>query len=318
MKRLFLSAFLFNTGLTVTLVGVIFYLIVRFEATLFQLGLLSGVGAFVFMGAAWICGKFLSARYRAKPLTLLGASLFVIAFPIVPQIPVFSWIYLVYPVGAFGMGIFWPSLERWISSESEPGSLTRNMSLFNLSWGPGQIIAPFLAGVLFERQEHLAIWIGVLLTTSVLFLLPSIAEAKGTREPLDLKGPVEKLPPFLVVCWLGNFCAWFARSIFRSLFPKYGLSVGLTPSVIGAFLLLAGVGQLLFFFSLRRRSGNGARSPYPQGNADLLSRSYRSPTGPSRDRSAVHTWRFTFKRTRLVISFGSSVEEAGIQWILFS
>ena len=255
MTPLFLSAFLLNTGLTVTLIGIIFYLIDRFHAGLFQLGLLSGIGSFVFMSAAWLCGKFFSRRYTAKALTRFGICCFILGFLFIPHLPSLRWVYLIYPIGSFGMGIFWPSLERWISSESDGGALKQNMSLFNLSWSPGQIIAPFLAGVLFEREKLLPIRVGVLLALPILFLLSFASEKKGLTHATDSGGKTGKPPKLLVICWLSNFAGWFAGATFRSLFPTYGLSMNLSPTCIGAFLLLIGVGQVLFFFVLSRKEG---------------------------------------------------------------
>ena len=255
MTVLFFSAFLLNTGLTVALLGVTFYLIARFQATLFQLGLLSGIGAFVFMVGALSCGKFLSARTPAKVLTLFGVSLFILTFLILPHLPSLGSVYLIYPIGSLGMGLFWPSLERWISSANDASSLKRSIGLFNLSWSPGQILGPFLAGFLHEKGVFLPIWFGISLAIPVLPLLSFAQERKKTHSSSDQGKPLGKPPPFLIFCWLTNFSSWVAMSIFRSLFPKYGLSLGLTPTTIGLFLLLIGTGQVLFFWILSRREG---------------------------------------------------------------
>ena len=250
MTPLFLSAFFQNTGLTIVLVGLIFYLIDRFEATLFELGLLSGIGAFAFMVGAK-SSAFFSRFFSPKALTLFGTSLFIVvcsSFPFLPTLSLFFWLY---PVGSLALSLFWPSLENWIVMESKPGgALRKNVGFFNLSWSPGQIIAPFLAGFLFEKGSLLPIWIGMSFTLPVFFLLASFplrGVPKRDRAPLPPPVPPGK---FLVACWLSNFAGWFIAAIFRSLFPKYGYALGLSPTVIGTFLLLIGVGQVLFFFLL--------------------------------------------------------------------
>ncbi len=250
---LFLSAFFQNTGLTIILVGTVFYLIDRFQASLFQLGLLSGIGAFIFMLGA-LSTQFLLRRVSPKRLTLLGAGIFALAALSYPVLPTLGSVYCVYPIGSFAMGLFWPSLENWISLEGGPESLNRRVGFFNLSWSPGQIIAPFLAGFLFEKGKCFPIGFGILLTLPVLFLL---GNAPIQWMPQKKEVAVKKSPPgkFLVVAWLSNIGAWFATSIFRSLFPRYGLAVGLSPARIGIFLLLIGVGQVLFFFLLGRFEG---------------------------------------------------------------
>lgn len=255
MTPLFFSAFFQNTGLTIVLVGVIFYLIDRFHASLFELGALSGLGAFIFtIGAA--SNRLFSRRSSPKTLTLLGWALFALSalsYPFLPELSSFFW---VYPIGSLGMSLFWPSLENWISSESSARSLKQNLGFFNLSWSPGQILAPFLAGFLFEKGGVLPIWIGTLFTLPVFFLLRKFP-VKGIQPQETPPSFSPTAPPgkFLIACWLANFSAWFIASIFRSLFPKYGLTLGLSPSVIGAYLLLIGVGQVLFFFYLGRREG---------------------------------------------------------------
>ena len=190
MTPLFLSAFLLNTGLTITLIGIVFYLIDRFQANLFQLGLLSGIGAFVFMGAAWFCGRFFSRHYTAKTLTRVGVFCFILGFFFIPHLPSLRWVYLVYPIGSFGMGIFWPSLERWISSVSDGDALRRLMGLFNLSWGPGQIIAPFLAGPSLKGGGFFPSGPGSRSPCRSFFSFPPFRRKRGTR-PL----PVRKDPP---------------------------------------------------------------------------------------------------------------------------
>ncbi|MBI4436455.1 MAG: MFS transporter [Candidatus Omnitrophica bacterium] len=253
MTPLYLSAFFQNTGLTIILVGIIFYLIDHFNATLFQLGALSGIGAFVFMVGAASNRRF-ARRYSPKGLTLFGAALFILTSFSYPFLPTLFSVFWIYPIGSLAMGVFWPSLENWISQASESTSLKRSVGFFNLSWSPGQIIAPFLAGFLFERGRLLPIWVGILFLLPVVFLLAGFPVRPLEKETVS-KIPSVKPGKFLIACWLANFAAWFSASIFRSLFPKYGLALGLSPSTIGAFLLLIGVGQVLFFIFLGRLEG---------------------------------------------------------------
>jgi len=251
MIPLYLSAFFQNTGLTIVLVGLVFYLIQRFHASLFQLGLLSGTGAFVFMvGAA--SSKMFARHFSPKQLTLFGWTGFIITSFSYPFLTSLSSVFCVYWIASFAMSLFWPSLENWISLASAPERLKRNVGFFNLSWSPGQILAPFLAGVLFERGAFLPIWIGASLTLPVAFLLGRFPVR--TVDGFAHTASVAKAPSdtFLIVCWLANFSGWFAASIFRSLFPKYGLALGLSPTQIGAYLLFIGIGQVLFFFVLSR------------------------------------------------------------------
>jgi len=254
MTPLFVSAFFQNTGMTIVLVGIIFYMISRFQATLFELGALSAVGAFVFTVGAK-SSKYFSRRFTPKQLTLFGGGLFALTALCYPLLPSLATVFLIYPIGSFGMALFWPSLENWILRESQEVTLKRNLSLFNLSWSPGQIIAPFLAGFLFERGIFLPIWVGVCFMLPVFFILKAFP--MRVPQPFLPKPESRQAPPgrFLIVCWLANFTGWFIAAIFRSLFPKYGLALGLSPSVIGAFLLLIGVGQFLFFFLLDRFEG---------------------------------------------------------------
>ncbi|MFH1857311.1 MAG: MFS transporter [Candidatus Omnitrophota bacterium] len=262
MIPLFVSAFLQNTGMTIVLIGVIFYAIGRFEASLFQLGILSGLGAFVFMAGAKST-KYLAHRFSPKQLTLFGGFLFALISASFPFLPSLSSLFWVYPFASLAIALFWPSLENWILLESDSNRLKQNVSFYNLSWSPGQIIAPFAAGWLFERGMALPIWAGVLVTVPVFFLLKAYplracAERSRSAPKIELKPqPSSGGPPskFLITCWLSNVAAWFAAAIFRNLFPKYGLTLGLSPSTIGAFLLLIGIGQVLFFFLLGRFHG---------------------------------------------------------------
>jgi len=254
MISLFLSAFFQNTGLTIILVGLVFYLIDHFHATLFQLGLLSGTGALIFMGGA-ASVRLLSRRFSPKALTLFGSVIYLLTSLSYPFLPTLSSVFWVYAVASLAMGFFWPSLENWISQESGAEALKRNLSLFNLSWSPGQILAPFLAGVLFEKERTLPIWVGLVVLLPVVFLLGSFPLREVPQEKHASAPPRIPAGKFLIACWLANFAAWFSASIFRSLFPKYGLALGLSPSTIGTFLLLIGVGQVLFFFLLSRLEG---------------------------------------------------------------
>ena len=254
MMSLYLSAFFQNTGLTIVLIGFVFYLIHHFHATLFQLGALTGMGALVFMGGA-ASSRFFARHFSPKQLTLFGTTLFIMSSLSYPFLPTFASVFWAYSFASFAMSLFWPSLENWISLESPTGSLKRSVVRFNLSWSPGQIIAPFLAGFLFERGALLPIWFGTFLTFPVFFLLsrfPMRTLEKGTPSQKSHHAAPSR---FLVACWLSNLAAWFAAAIFRSLFPKYGLVLGLSPSTIGAYLLLIGVGQVLFFFFLGRFEG---------------------------------------------------------------
>ncbi len=255
MIPLYFAAFFQNTGMTVVLVGVIFYVTHRFHASYFELGALAGIGAFVFFAGAAL-SRYWSRRFSPKRLTLIGTALFILvafSYPFLPNLFSFFW---VYPLGSVGLSLFWPSLENWISLGSTPFDLKRHVGNFNLSWSPGQILAPFLAGVLFEWNPFFPFWFGVLFFIPVFFFL-SVSAVSLPQDRKEATTSPSRVPPssFLIVCWLSNFTGWFISAIFRSFFPKYGSTLGLTPTHIGSLLLMIGVGQVLFFYLLSRLEG---------------------------------------------------------------
>ncbi len=158
----------------------------------------------------------------------------------------------------FFMALFWPPIMGWISRGRESRDLGRSISRFNVSWGIGIIVGPYVAGLISEVSPARALWAaaGIFAFVCVIAAIAStfIADVRTAPSRKTLKRtsiPADASTPLRYLCWVGLFTGYFIFGISMNVFPMFALDVLAYPeSRIGFLLFLRGVTSAFGFYLL--------------------------------------------------------------------
>jgi MFS family permease len=148
------------------------------------------------------------------------------------------------------MGAFYPSLQAFIGDHSPQGQLRKNLSAFNFGWTVGGSITGLIAGYLLSRWQPLPFAVGAALAFIVAGLVLSwkrvpVAEKHSENGVVPTDGGPG---PFLFIARTGHFLGFFAYSVARLQFPKLGIQMGMSESMVGLLIGMMLVGQAMGIF----------------------------------------------------------------------
>ena len=151
-------------------------------------------------------------------------------------------------------GTFWVSSSSITAAMSEPHELTRNISLYNLSWIAGFAVGPFIGGFLSDiigfNSMFLAMSVTILLGVGIIsvFMLPTVKlHGKMGGLTIDWKSVRAVTPAYLCL-----FPYTLSSGIYFSILPGYLKEFGITASIIGLLFTIGNVAKGLGFFGVER------------------------------------------------------------------
>lgn len=254
VQRLVLAAFLMDfaigeVGLAVIQLGV------RLGASARLLGVLGMAGAAAYTVGCLFSGGW-SDRWGRRALTGLSCVVTSVAWAIMTLVTA-PW-QLIPPalLGGFGMSLFWPPLQAWLSECCLGGrrELNRVLGWFNLSWTAGLMLGPIASGYLLAAGAKLPFVVGILGLAATLAIVLTTPAPGALAVVESREGPEEAHPAaarYLAVARLGNFASFFAGGLVRTMFPKLGASIGYGPPLIGWLIGVSYLGQLALFLAGR-------------------------------------------------------------------
>ena len=258
-KRLSLlipSAFLASFGIGVINFVMIFIVKERFSASADTVGWFTAIWAL-----SYFCGCILLKRPadkmgpRASMATMsLGSALLLGLFLVFPSL---TSAFITYATYGFICAFFWPPLMAWLSTGLEGSRLGKATSLFNLSWSAGGVFAPYVGGLLAERDLALPVYAGILVFafTGALIIatrssVPSPARAKASAQDRSI---VDSSTPLRYPAWIGVFLIYAVLAVFFNIFPVFAKDeLGLSESKIGFLLLVRAAFAALGFWAMGR------------------------------------------------------------------
>lgn len=264
-RLLYLLSFIMNSA-TGVLVVAIPLLAIRFGAGPITLGVLGSLGPLVYTLACPLAGRIsdenaspggLFPGVSRRRTILLGCALLVFVDLCIVFVSSIKDVLIMGVCGSFCAALFWPAIQAWLTEIEGGGSLSDRLGNFNLSWSLGIMIGPMIGGYLYEIDYRFPWYYAVASAICVLLILGSSGGAAPRRSPADPAdgGPEARtgVGVFLPLALWANFVCWFCLANIQALYPKYALSVGFSPGVIGILLFLVGVAQSVFFVVLRSR-----------------------------------------------------------------
>ncbi|MBZ0252346.1 MAG: MFS transporter, partial [Candidatus Methylomirabilis sp.] len=192
-------------------------------------------------------------RFGPKPVLAPGCLVMSVSYAQLAWVKFLPAVVAISIVAGASMSLFWPALQAWLAEGRESEELGKVLPGFNLSWGFAGVFGPLVGGRLFEHTSSVPF-----LLCAAFMLLPLLA--LGTQpnahppEP-GAPAPVRSADPrsrwFWALGLAANFSNFCMLGVNRTLFPKLGLSTGLTPAPIGTLGFVISLSQLSMFLLLR-------------------------------------------------------------------
>ncbi len=231
--------------------------------------LVSALHGFIYVFAAWQCGKFAQRRGYVLSLKLgfLGLTVVMLVgallqrpLPLLITLAVYSAVLL----------LTWPALEALVSErESQAGTL-RMVGVYNCTWAGAAALAYFTGGKLYDALGKGAIFVvpAVLFFTQFLLLLwleryhekvlaaTPLPPREGQHKP-EPTALQQRVPPaaFLKMAWLANPFAYIAINTLFAVMPNVAQRHDLSPTQTGLFCSVWLFGRFGAFALLAQWSG---------------------------------------------------------------
>ncbi len=261
VRRLSLVSFLSQAAIVMFNFTLVYYLrTLGFSST--AVGTATSIYPVVYLLGCLFLPRVLPSVNRKARVTsaLLGMSLSAVLFSFARTKALIYSILFLY---GFFQSLLWTNIETWITTSSEGGSLTKTLTLFNLSWSSSVGISNLVGGILVGLSYPLsfAVTASLFVTAAVIALSSPYGGDEEKREE-NIKAD-EKESPCRFLSWLGIFVIYTGYSMVIVVFPQYGLDyLGFSSSLSGRLLFYRGVSVAVSFILLKKytlwQKGKGA------------------------------------------------------------
>jgi len=208
----------------------------------------SALYGFVYVFAAWQCGKFAQRRGFLTSLKVGFTGLMIMM--IIGALLDTKLGMLLTLIGYTSVLLFiWPALEALVSENETQIGVQHNVGLYNCTWAAAAAAAYFTGGKLYDWNGRAAVfWIPAAIFAFELAMAlwlsakrKSIAEAPvagdvpvGHPEEAAFHQPVSP-KTFLIMAWLANPFAYVAINTVIAVMPGIGEKLHLSPTRVGLF-----------------------------------------------------------------------------------
>ncbi|MCA9772240.1 MAG: MFS transporter [Myxococcales bacterium] len=250
----------FSVTLNATLLG----------ASPLVLGAVLGAGtAFSYAIACQGTGR-LVVRWGPKPVFVLGCLTMGTLFGSIAWPRSLAVVVPLSILAGTSMSLYWPALMAWISHGRTSDELGKILPQFNFTWGSCAIAGPVIGGILIERAPAAAfLATGCVMAAPLLVLAtaPNVRPSDAAPRPEADAGAGTTY--FWIMGLAANFLNLFVLSLSRNLFPKLGITLGISPTVVGILFFFISLCQM-FTFALLRTSDFWRYRMWPTLGTQLL------------------------------------------------
>ncbi len=222
----------------------------------------SALSGFIYIFAAWQCGKFAARFGRVLSLKIGFLSLCAVmvisglaARNVVAQIVLlaaYSWVLL----------LTWPALEALVSERESQAGVQEMVGRYNCTWAGAAALAYFTGGKLYDALGAGAVfWLpaGIFFTQfllllwlekhhdSVLAATPEPAKENHRAPERSALGQPVSPRAFLKMAWLANPFAYVAINTLFAVMPGVAEKLALSPTRVGLFCSVWLFGRLAAF-----------------------------------------------------------------------
>jgi len=229
----------------------------------------SALAGFIYIFAAWQCGKFAarSGRVLSLKIGFLGLAVVMVAGGLVTSsVGAELAVVVAYNVVLL---LTWPALEALVSEGETQAGVQDMVGIYNCTWASSAAVAYFAGGRLYDAFGAGAVfWLPAAMFFGLfLFLLwlqkqPCDVPAAASPAPREAHLPERsaRLQPvspqtFLKMAWLANPFAYVAINTLFAVMPGVGQKLALSPTRVGLFCSVWLFGRLAAFALLWRWRG---------------------------------------------------------------
>ena len=180
----------------------------------------------------------LSDRIGRKALLLLATAFQVSAFAVV-FFSTSAWHLLpAYVLSGLFAAVFWPTIEGWMSEDSEGADLLHAIGTFNIAFSMGLAIGPFMVFALRDAgyRTSSVIAVALCLVNAVLILWRPHVHPRKIRETVTHEPHPLFNPSFRFIAFVANVAAWTIVGQQRFLFPAMARSLGFSEQATAGLL----------------------------------------------------------------------------------
>jgi predicted MFS family arabinose efflux permease len=257
MLVLFPAAFMASLAVNVLSLGMLFLIKGRYGAGPETVGWFSALTSLTYFAGCLVL-KPLSDRIGARAATstmALGSAFLFGLHLLVPGLPS---AFAVYGIYGFITALFWPPIEAWAAAGLEGPALSRATSSFNLAWSSGGFIAPYIGGLLSEKNILLPIYVSMALFAFIALLILSTSRlapgpSRGELAEDAEEGAEDRSTSLRFPAWIGAPLVYVLVGVFCNIFPVFAKDeLHLSASAIGFALLVRAGCAMLGFWLLGR------------------------------------------------------------------
>lgn len=257
----FLAAFLFSVFCAMPMLPRQIFAEQSLQATQFYLGLIPAAGAITFTLMCPLMGH-LATRWNRRLMLVVSPFTLAILTAAIPwcarpwQLAVLSAV-----MGAMSAGL-WPPLELQIGEGITSSTMVRVLGIFNVCWSSGMCVGMLVSGALYDLAPALPFLVaaGLAAVGAVLvWCAPGMdrreTEARDASTAADSRFSTARAETFVWIGWIGNLGLTLSAATLRAFFPRLGLSMDFSPTLITLIVPAMQAGQLVMFFYLSTHGG---------------------------------------------------------------
>ncbi|MCM8832752.1 MAG: hypothetical protein NC816_02360 [Candidatus Omnitrophica bacterium] len=242
----YLNSFLISSAGYVVTLSIPLFLISKFNASPFILGIAGFFGNFSYTTFTYIFHKLrLKLDFSWFILSSLLISINYFFFQFCPH---YKYLFILFFLNGIFYSRFWPSIQYLFSKNSF------HLNKFNLSWAGGVIFGMFISGYLFKIKETLPFLIGsffafISFLSGFLYFEKFRLFYKGLPEKFYRKNHLDK--EIKKVIFL-NFTNFFVVGGMLFIFPKLANIIGYSSPLISNILTLLFLMRFFMFYILSK------------------------------------------------------------------
>ena len=214
----------------------------------------SALYGFVYIFAAWQCGKFAQRRGYITSLKVGfgGLTVAMIFGGLMTSVAGILCALVAYTIVLL---FIWPALEALVSQNETRAGVQHNVGVYNCTWASSAAVAYFVGGKLYDSLGHVAVfWIPAGIFALQFFIAIWLGKKNGLSPDSETgkKQDAEMLPPttppeeeafhqpvspktFLSMAWLANPFAYVGINTVIAVMPGIANKLALSPTRVGLF-----------------------------------------------------------------------------------
>jgi len=225
--RMYVCAFLLDCALMAGFTVVPFYIMRQLGGGARMVGTIAAIQSIAYALVSLVSSRYVTRAKNGLHWALAGVAGYAVLFCVAPLTGSPYPFALLSMAGVGCMGLVWPALWAWLGAEPDLKVRTRRISYYNVCWGAGLSLGPWVGQPLYHVDYRLPFLAVFVLAVVVWGLVASLPHEKRHYAPADThtaeqhaaQGIYDRASErHLYSAWLANFVGWMLVGACRSVF----------------------------------------------------------------------------------------------------